>query len=252
MNSHFTVFSYTGTGNSRYAARKIAAFVNGEHMDLNRRFKANDYSSVETAENVVVVTPTYCWRIPRLVSDWIKAVSFIGAKRVWFVMTCGSDISDAGSYNKALCVEKGLEYMGTAQLVMPENYLAMFSVPDKAECEEIIRNAEPVICDISRTVLSGEKFAETETNFVQKLKSGPLNPQFYKHNVTAKPFAVGDKCISCGKCEALCPLNNIRLVGGRPKWGENCTHCMACISHCPTEAIEYGKTSKGKNRYYID
>lgn len=252
MNSHFTVLSYTGTGNSRYAARKIAAFIKGEHIDLNRKFKANDHSSLPTAENVVIVTPTYCWRIPRIVSDWVREVKFIGAKRVWFVMTCGGDISDAGRYNKALCEEKGLAYMGTAQIVMPENYIAMFSVPKEDECTEIIRNAAPVICDVSRAILSGEKLSEAKTNFVQKLKSGPLNPQFYKYSITAKPFAVGDKCISCGKCEALCPLNNIRLVNGRPKWGESCTHCMACISFCPAEAIEYGKTSRGKRRYHID
>ena len=142
--------------------------------------------------------------------------------------------------------------MGTAQIVMPENYIAMFSVPEQDEGEEIIRNAEPAICDVSRTILTGEKLPETKTNFVQKLKSGPLNPQFYKLSITAKPFAVGDKCIFCGKCEALCPLNNIRLVNGKPKWGENCTHCMACISFCPAEAIEYGKASRGKRRYHID
>ena len=27
--------------------------------------------------------------------------------------------------------------------------------------------------------------------------------------------------------------------------GNHCTHCMACICRCPTEAIEYGKHSQG-------
>ncbi|MFQ8599465.1 MAG: 4Fe-4S binding protein [Oscillospiraceae bacterium] len=31
----------------------------------------------------------------------------------------------------------------------------------------------------------------------------------------------------------------------------NCTHCMACIGGCPTEAIDYKSISKGKRRYYI-
>lgn len=47
----------------------------------------------------------------------------------------------------------------------------------------------------------------------------------------------------------LCPLNNITLEDGKPLWGGNCTHCMACISYCPTEAIEYGRRSVGKPRY---
>ena len=49
-----------------------------------------------------------------------------------------------------------------------------------------------------------------------------------------------------------CPLNNIRLENGKPVWGKNCTHCMACICYCPKEAIEYGKKSKGKPRYHFE
>ena len=60
------------------------------------------------------------------------------------------------------------------------------------------------------------------------------------------------KCIGCGKCEKLCPMNNITLPNGRPVWGDNCTQCMACICYCPTEAIEYGKKSLGKPRYRFE
>lgn len=47
-------------------------------------------------------------------------------------------------------------------------------------------------------------------------------------------------------------LNNIRLENGKPVWGKNCTHCMACICYCPKEAIEYGEKSKGKPRYHFE
>ena len=56
-------------------------------------------------------------------------------------------------------------------------------------------------------------------------------------------------CIGCGKCEKVCPLDNIRLKKGKPEWGGDCTHCMACICSCPREAIEYGKKTLGKRRY---
>ena len=59
-------------------------------------------------------------------------------------------------------------------------------------------------------------------------------------------------CIGCGKCEKLCPMNNITLPNDRPVWGDNCTQCMACICYCPKEAIEYGKRSVGKPRYHFE
>lgn len=75
---------------------------------------------------------------------------------------------------------------------------------------------------------------------------------FYRFFVKADAFRATDACIGCGKCVELCPLNNIRLENGKPVWGKNCTHCMACICHCPKEAIEYGKKSKGKPRYHFE
>ena len=60
------------------------------------------------------------------------------------------------------------------------------------------------------------------------------------------------KCVSCGKCVELCPLNNITLIDGKPVWGNHCTHCMACLHRCPTEAIEYKKKTQSKPRYFFD
>ena len=77
----------------------------------------------------MIVTPTYAWRIPRIVEDWLLHTELTGAKRAWFVMTCGSEIGDADRYNRRLCQEKDLACMGTAQIVMPENYIAMFNAP---------------------------------------------------------------------------------------------------------------------------
>lgn len=76
-----------------------------------------------------------------------------------------------------------------------------------------------------------------------------VNQAFYRFYAKAKKFYAKDICISCGKCQHVCPLNNIRLENGKPVWGAQCTHCMACISKCPVEAIEYGKATRNKQRY---
>ena len=73
----------------------------------------------------------------------------------------------------------------------------------------------------------------------------------YSVMISAKNFRVTEKCNGCGKCEQRCPLNNVKLTNGKPVWGKKCTHCMACIAGCPAEAIEYGKKTVGKPRYYL-
>jgi len=79
-----------------------------------------------------------------------------------------------------------------------------------------------------------------------------VNPLFYTLYVKSEPFTVDDSCVGCGKCVALCPLNNIKTVEGKPVYGKQCTHCMACIAHCPAEAINYGKKTRKKHRYHLD
>ena len=97
------ILYFSGTGNSGYAARRIADGLGEPLLCLNDRIKAGDTAPVETGERLVIVTPTYAWRIPRIVEDWLLHTELTGAKRAWFVMTCGSEIGDADRYNRRLC-----------------------------------------------------------------------------------------------------------------------------------------------------
>ena len=65
------VLYFTGTGNSRYLARRIAEGLDMPLYDLNACIKAGDTAPVQTGRDVVLVTPTYAWRIPRVVSEWL-------------------------------------------------------------------------------------------------------------------------------------------------------------------------------------
>ena len=246
------VLYFTGTGNSRYLARRIAEGLDTPLYDLNTCIKAGDTAPVQTGQDVVLVTPTYAWRIPRVVSEWLGKTALTGAERIWFVMDCGSEIGNAAKYNQQLAAQKHLRYMGTAQIIMPENYIAMFNAPQAEEARRIVEQAEPALQKVLAQVRAGQEFSPLRDTLYDRFMSGPVNPVFYRFFVKAEAFRATDTCIGCGKCVELCPLNNIHLENGAPVWGKNCTHCMACICDCPKEAIEYGKKSKGKPRYHFE
>ena len=246
------LFTFSGTGNSTYVTSKLKDMLGDEILSINDRIKTNDNTSVNVSGRAIFVTPTYAWRIPKVAEKWIRDTEFADVTGAWFVMTCGSEIGNAAKYNRQICIDKGFSYMGTAQIVMPENYTAMFSVPNDEEVKRIVNQAEPNIMKAGDSIKNCEKFPAPRNNIYDKLMSRVINPAFYEFCVTSKPFTVGDNCIGCGKCESLCPMNTIRLESGRPVWGDNCTHCMACINHCTTKAIEYGKKSVGKPRYHLD
>ena len=246
------VLCFSGTGNSRYIARRISEALHYNVIDLNEKIKANNCSPIQAECDVIVVTPTYAWRIPQIVSDWLLKTELVGAQRIWFVMDCGGEIGNAAKYNRRLCDEKGLVYMGTAQILMPENYIALFETSEPDIAKRIVAKSEPDIDKVIKDIAAGNKFSATRNNLYDRFMSGPVNKLFYPLCVKAKAFCASDECISCGKCVKVCPLNNIALKDGKPVWGKNCTHCMACISYCPSKAIEYGKHSLNRTKYTFE
>jgi len=245
------IFVFSGTGNSKYVAERIAGRTGDELYSMNDAIKSGKMPEYKADENLIIVCPTYAWRIPKVVEDWIDCNNFEGAKRIWFVMTCGGEIGNAGKYTQELADRKGYEYMGTVGIKMPDNYIIMFPSISQESADQIYATAESKIDVVANRLREGKEFAYFGAGMTDKIKSSAVNAVFQK-NLKADAYEVSGKCTSCGKCEKLCPLNNISLVDGKPVWGDTCTHCMACISYCPTEAIEYGKKTVGKRKYTIE
>lgn len=243
------VLYYSGTGNSEYVAKKIGEQIEDEVVNLFDKIRKNDYSEIHSDRPFVIVYPTYAWQMPRILRDFILRTAFTGNKCVYFVATCGASMGNMTKYLSELCRQKAFNDMGCAEVVMPENYIAMFNVPERSEAVRIIKNADIVIKNIVDVIKHNGTIPKKKADIFAKVNSSMVNTIFYPLFVSAKKFYATDACIGCGKCTEICPLNNISLKEKKPVWGDRCTHCMACICKCPKEAIEYGSKSKGKPRY---
>lgn len=243
------VVYFSGTGNSHYVAQMLAQQLGEELFDAGQAIKKEVVPTLSSQKPWVFVSPTYGWRIPQIFREFIEKSTFSGNKNAYFVMTCGSEIGDAAKYLRPLCAGKSFHFHGVLQVVMPENYLAVFDVPNAKRAAAIRRMARPTIREGADAILRGIDFPKRVPSVMDRLKSTVVNPAFYRLIVHDKKFYTTDACIGCGHCTEVCPLNNIVLAEGRPQWQGNCTHCMACICSCPVEAIEYGKKSIGQPRY---
>lgn len=243
------VFYFSGTDNSRFAAERIASVIGQEAIDVTTYTNKKERPVFTEDGAYVFVSPSYMSAPARTLTEFIEAATFPKGAPSYFVVTCASSMGVSPRVGQELCEKKGIKFMGAAQVIMPQNYIALFPTDDKSVNSRILIAALPVISDIAETIRLGEQLECRSVGAVEYACTKLIRDLYYDHLMKTKKFRATDACVSCNMCAKVCPLNNITMKDGRPSWGSDCTHCMGCINKCPKDAIEYGKSSVGKVRY---
>lgn len=243
------ILCFSGTGNSLYAADVLADAIGDEVVSLNDIIKNDRRMLFNSKKPFVVVSPIYAWRLPKLIEDVISRAGFNGNSEMYFVCTMGSDSGNCDKYCQKLCEKKGMKYRGFCGVVMPSNYLLSYIETDEAKNKQKIVEAIPVLMQLADSIRKGEMIEKRDKAAFASVKSGMVNSLFNKHMVSAKDFVISDDCTGCGNCASVCPVNNVKMIEGRPLFGSRCMNCFACINRCPAKAIDIkGKTEK-RGRY---
>ncbi|WP_026492338.1 MULTISPECIES: EFR1 family ferrodoxin [unclassified Butyrivibrio] len=241
---------FTGTGNSRFIAEKLAEFTGDETFDIFESVRTGKGHTFTEEGPYIFIAPVYVAAPAQCLTDFIKRSEFPKNSKAYFIMCCAASMSASPVFCMNIASEKGFEYKGTAPMIMPQNYITYFKADSEEICRDKIKNAPESIREISEYIKAGKDLPQTKISNFEYRMTVPVLNLYCKYFMKSKAFHVTDKCIGCGKCVSLCPFGNISLKDNKPVWGSKCTHCMACISMCPTEAIEYGKLTKGKPRYH--
>ena len=245
------ILYFSATGNTEFIAKELAKKMDDECVNLLTRIKEQDYTPIQSEKPFVICAPVYVCEIPRFMMKYLKKLPFEGSKDVYFVLTSGGYCGPSGLLLKHIFKAKKMRCHGHAEFKMPRNYVANDSYPmlEKEQVEERILASCGQIEQVAADILAGNKLKARYVFLFETLITLPFNPIWCKYKLTAKEFWVKDTCMGCGKCEKLCPLNNIKIVENKPVWENQCTHCMACIGNCPVDAIEYGEITKDKEPY---
>ena len=70
------VFYFSGTGNSQLVAVRIAEMTGDKAVSINRYMKKGEKAVFRSERPLVFVAPVYSWSLPRVVEQWIMAVSY--------------------------------------------------------------------------------------------------------------------------------------------------------------------------------
>lgn len=238
------VFYFSGTGNSKYIAQKMAQSMNSELIDMSiNRNEKHEYQ-LQSNESVGFVFPVYYYTINNVVFDFIQNLKITGNGYTYAIVTCGASIGGTDGYLKSELGKRGIRLDHVFPLVMPDNAVFYYNVINQTESKNLLRKSDREFEIILNKIKNQEK-----SNISSATLSKLFRPIYHAMSGTKK-FSVTDKCISCGKCEKNCPANAIEMKNGIPVWSKtHCDMCSACINRCPVKAIQYGKGTINRNRY---
>ncbi|MBE6062705.1 MAG: 4Fe-4S ferredoxin [Clostridium butyricum] len=237
------IFFCTSTGNCLYVAKKIQShFENCELFSISQELKNKNFNIDD--DIIGFIYPIHYAGVPIVVYDFLKKVKINKDSYIFAIGVSGGGKADTGFYQTEKLIKRKLN--NTLEVRYISNYIRVGRNPTEDRAKEAIKKYD---CKLEQFT---EFIKNKQENFVNyKGKIGNIEYKVFKDWIKNKDkkFNVNDKCISCGMCEKICPVDNIVIEHGKPKWNGKCVDCMACINICPKEAINIGKSTVKKNRY---
>jgi ferredoxin len=278
------LYVYTGTGNSLWIARQLAAELKETTVEFMPYLST---AFMVEADRVGIVFPVHIWGLPRRVIQFISHLqvnpstprpegqgllrvdpeprfltSFLktglgAAERVkpetyFFALAVNAgQVAATLLQMKKLMSARQLSLALGYSVVMPTNYIP-WGGPGPMEAQQrLFSEAKEKVKTIAGPILQGEQKEVDRGPFWQNI----LFSWFYKMSFRQvhkmdKSFWADDKCNSCGICSKVCPADNIETVNEKPVWLHRCEQCLACLQWCPQEAIQHGKKTPKYQRYH--
>jgi ferredoxin len=218
-----TIFCFTGTGNSLFAARKIG----GTLVSIPQVIDA----PTEYADDVIgFVFPQYGMGLPKMVRSFAAQNKFVSEYA--FAVSLYSYIRGGALTELASLVP--LDY--GAKLKSPWNFIWAFGAPRDAE--KSLRKCEASLDKIAAEIGSRRSKAVKPSTRVGSAT------KFFSDN----KFKVSDACVKCGLCADVCPAGNIEMRD-KPEFLGKCEMCFACANLCPQSALNSSKAMSKHRRY---
>lgn len=253
------IFYFSGTGNSKHIAERMAELTGTTTKNV-----ADFYDEIQQKKDIEInvsdkdilgfVCPVHSWGLALTMRRFLKKcrINYKGNK-VFGITVCGDNCGKAREQMQELLKKSSIKFNFICSVQMPNTYIVMkgFGTDPDELANKKLETAEKELPQIADAILNGKVFDRYVAGTKPFLKGRIVYPLFMQFTLGDKKFHTDSNCIGCGLCQKNCPEHNIRLKENRPEWLGHCVKCLACIHRCPTQAIQFGDITQNMGRYYF-
>jgi ferredoxin/flavodoxin len=236
------IFYFSGTGNSLKVAKDIAADI--QDCELVSMGKPHKLSSQN--ERIGIVYPNYAMGLPAVVENFVKALDLSANKSSFIFAVCTNGSGTAGGITKISKIigDKGGKLSYYESIKCFGNYVGLYAMGSEADNKAKAQSQATM--QVIKDIQSFAVKPPAKKNPME-LMHGPFMKLFANRE---KGFNVSEACNGCATCSKVCPVENIKILDGKPTFLHHCEQCMACVQWCPKEAINYKNKTQDRGRYH--
>ena len=228
---------FSGTGNTKFCVTRFLERCGGKAYSIEDKAA----SALSDDNNIVLGYPVYYSNLPMIMRNFIEQNAELWrGKNVFIIADMGLFSGDGTGVSARLLKKHRANITGGLHVKMPD-CIGDVKLLKKSheENREIVKQAAQKIDEAVEKLQNGKPpheglgfFNHIAGLFGQRL-------WFYgkTKSYTKNPKIDRKKCVGCGACVRLCPMENIMLQDRKAVSGSRCTMCYRCFSNCPRQAI---------------
>lgn len=238
------IYVFSGTGNTRYAADKIACALGVygyETVIWEARLPFSSAPDPREFDLAGFGYPVHAFNTPQFFLRFVKTLPQADGLPSFLFKTSGEPFhpNRASSWPLTRILrKKGYLPLLDEHLLMPYNI--MFRYRDSLAKQMYFHTADMANV-IAEQIATGKAQPPDRYYPWTILWMYLFRLQWFGAWINGPLLhAKKDRCTGCGLCAKDCPSHNITMKEGRPHFSHHCTMCMRCVMRCPTDAIRPG------------
>ena len=137
------ILYFSATGNSEYVARRIAAETGDLAVSITDCYKEQMFSFDEKCKTLGIVSPTYFWGLPVIVTEFLQRLDVSHKPDyLFFIATYGTTPGQTGRFADHILAPKGLPLSAKFSVKMPDTWTPIFDLSNKEKVRRINDHAE--------------------------------------------------------------------------------------------------------------